>query len=157
MPDRAPSRSRRSGPGWPRRFSGQILGRTWPDRLAGRSASRVDLDLDQTLATAFGLGWRHLGSACAPGIKGGYMLRTLSAMLGILLVTTACGESLQSASLTTPPPAPPPPIRAWLVFFDTNSSTLSEQANMTVRAAADVARTSASSKVEVTGYTDTEG
>src|SRR4051812_11674693 len=85
------------------------------------------------------------------------MLGTLSAMLGILLVTTACGESLQSASLTTPPPAPPPPIRAWMVFFDTNSSTLSEQANMTVRAAADVARTSASSKVEVTGYTDTEG
>ena len=85
------------------------------------------------------------------------MLRTLSAMLGILLVTTACGESLQSASLTTPPPAAPPPIRAWMVFFDTNSSTLSEQANMTVRAAADVARTSASSKVEVTGYTDTEG
>jgi len=85
------------------------------------------------------------------------MIRTLSAMLGILLVTAACGESLQSASLTTPPPAPPPPIRAWLVFFDTNSSTLSEQANMTVRAAADVARTSAGSKVEVTGYTDTEG
>jgi OOP family OmpA-OmpF porin len=85
------------------------------------------------------------------------MLRTLSAMLGILFVTTACGESLQTASLTTPPPAPPPPIRAWMVFFDTNSSTLSEQANMTVRAAADVARTSAGSKVEVTGYTDTEG
>jgi OOP family OmpA-OmpF porin len=85
------------------------------------------------------------------------MIRTLSAMLGILLVTAACGESLQSASLTTPPPAPPPPIRAWLVFFDTNSSTLSDQANMTVRAAADVARTSAGSKVEVTGYTDTEG
>jgi len=85
------------------------------------------------------------------------MLRSLSALFGILLVATACGESLSSASLTNPPPAPPPPIRAWMVFFDTNSSTLSQQANATVRAAADVARASASSKVEVSGFTDTEG
>jgi len=85
------------------------------------------------------------------------MFRTLSAMLGILLVTTACGESLQTASLTTPPPAPPPPIRAWMTFFETNSSTLSDQASTTVRAAAEVARSSAGSKVEVTGFTDTEG
>ncbi len=85
------------------------------------------------------------------------MLRTLSSMLGILLVTAACGESLQTASLTSPPPAPPPPIRGWMVFFETNSSALSEQANTTVRAAADVARTTAGSKVEVTGFTDTEG
>ncbi|TMJ33138.1 MAG: OmpA family protein [Alphaproteobacteria bacterium] len=85
------------------------------------------------------------------------MIKTLSAMLGILLVTAACGESLQSASLTTPPPAAPPPIRGWMVFFETNSTALSEQANMTVRAAADVARASASSKVEVSGFTDTEG
>jgi OOP family OmpA-OmpF porin len=85
------------------------------------------------------------------------MIKTLSMMLGILLVTTACGESLQSASLSTPPPAPPPPIRGWMVFFETNSVALSDQANTTVRAAADVARTSAGSKVEVSGFTDTEG
>jgi outer membrane protein OmpA-like peptidoglycan-associated protein len=85
------------------------------------------------------------------------MFRTVSAMLGILFVTAACGESLQSASLSTPPPAPPPPIRGWMVFFDTNSAALSDQASMTVRAAADVAKASAGSKVEVSGFTDTEG
>jgi OOP family OmpA-OmpF porin len=44
-----------------------------------------------------------------------------------------------------------------MVFFETNSVALSDQANTTVRAAADVARTSAGSKVEVSGFTDTEG
>ncbi len=78
-------------------------------------------------------------------------------ILGIMLVVAACGESLQTASLSTPPAAPPPPTRTWMVFFDTNSTTISDQANATVSAAAAIAKSAANSKVEVTGYTDTEG
>ncbi|HEX9555812.1 MAG TPA: OmpA family protein [Reyranella sp.] len=44
-----------------------------------------------------------------------------------------------------------------MVFFDTNSTTISDQANATVSAAAAIAKSAANSKVEVTGYTDTEG
>jgi OOP family OmpA-OmpF porin len=85
------------------------------------------------------------------------MLKRLSGVLGIMLFVTACGESMQNASLSTPPSAPPPATRTWMAFFDTNSTTISEQANMTVSAAASVAKPGANSKVEVTGFTDTEG
>jgi OOP family OmpA-OmpF porin len=85
------------------------------------------------------------------------MFRTLSAVIAIMLAVTACGESMQNASLSTPASAPPPPTRTWMTFFDTNSTMLSEQANMTVGAAAGVAKSGANSKVEVTGFTDTEG
>jgi len=80
----------------------------------------------------------------------------LTTILGIALVVSACGESMQTATLKTPPAAPPPPVRMWMVFFDTNSTTLSQQANMTVSAAAGVAKSGAT-KVEVSGFTDTEG
>src|SRR6185503_18102989 len=89
--------------------------------------------------------------------RGGFqMFRMLSTILGIALVVAACGENMQTASLKTPPPAPPPPIRMWMVFFDTNSTALSEQANMTVSAAAAIAK-SGPTRVEVSGFTDTEG
>ena len=85
------------------------------------------------------------------------MFRTSSVILGIMLVVAACGETMQNASLSTPPAAPPPPTRMWMVFFDTNSSALSEQANTTVSAAAGIAKSTANSRVEVSGFTDTEG
>lgn len=84
------------------------------------------------------------------------MFKSMSALL-IAVVLAACGESPQSLSLSPPPPAPPPPPRMWMVFFDTNSSTLSGQANTTVSAAAGVATATPNTKVEVSGYTDTEG
>ena len=85
------------------------------------------------------------------------MLRALSAITAIAFIVAACGESTQNMSLTTPPPAPPPPAKAWMVFFDTNSTALSQQANTTVNEAATVAKSMPNSKVVVTGYTDTEG
>jgi outer membrane protein OmpA-like peptidoglycan-associated protein len=85
------------------------------------------------------------------------MLRTLSPILGIMLLVSACGETLQNASLTAPGPAQPPAPRTWMVFFDTNSTALSEQSNATVGAAAGIAKSSANARVTVTGYTDTEG
>ncbi|MBL6617912.1 MAG: OmpA family protein, partial [Reyranella sp.] len=60
-------------------------------------------------------------------------------------------------SLKTPPPAPPPPPKQWMVFFETNSTTLSQQDANTVSQAADVAKSTANAKVMVTGFTDTEG
>ena len=85
------------------------------------------------------------------------MLRALSAITAIAFIVAACGESTQNMSLTKPPPAPPPPQKAWMVFFDTNSTALSQQANSTVGEAATVAKSMPNSKVVVTGFTDTDG
>ena len=85
------------------------------------------------------------------------MLKSLSALFGLALLVTACGESTQNMSLRQPPPAPPPPSKAWMVFFDTNSTTLSQQATMTITEATNVAKSMPNARVAVTGYTDTDG
>src|SRR5215468_8882650 len=88
---------------------------------------------------------------------GASMIKQLLAIVAIAFAVAACGESPQTASLQQPPPAPPPPTKAWMVFFDTNSTTLSQQANTTVTEAAGVAKSTPNSRLVVTGYTDTEG
>jgi OOP family OmpA-OmpF porin len=85
------------------------------------------------------------------------MFKSLSALFGIVLLVTACGESTQNMSMKTPPPAPPPPSKSWMVFFDTNSTTLSQQSAMTVSEAANVAKSTPNARVAVTGFTDTDG
>jgi OOP family OmpA-OmpF porin len=85
------------------------------------------------------------------------MFESFSALFGIVLLVTACGESMPTMSLQTPPPAPPPPAKAWMVFFDTDSSAVSQQGAMTVTNAANVAKSMPNAKVTITGYTDTEG
>ena len=85
------------------------------------------------------------------------MLKSFSALFAIALPITACGESTQNMSLQNPPPAPPPPTKSWMVFFDTNSTTLSQQGSMTVTEAANAAKSMANSRVGVTGFTDTDG
>jgi outer membrane protein OmpA-like peptidoglycan-associated protein len=85
------------------------------------------------------------------------MFKSLSALFGLALLVTACGESTQTMSLRQPPPAPPPPSKAWMVFFDTNSTTLSQQATMTITEAVSVAKSMPNARVAVTGYTDTDG
>lgn len=85
------------------------------------------------------------------------MLKSFSALFAIALLVTACGESTQNMSLQKPPPAPPPPTKSWMVFFDTNSTTLSQQGSMTVTEAATVAKSMSTSRVAVTGFTDTDG
>lgn len=85
------------------------------------------------------------------------MLKSVSVLFGVLLLVTACGESLQTTSLQQPPPAPPPPPKAWMVFFDTNSTTLSQQGTATVGEAATVAKSMPNARVAITGYTDTDG
>ena len=85
------------------------------------------------------------------------MFKSFSALLGIALLVAACGESPQTMSLQQPPPAPPPPAKSWMVFFETNSTTLSQQDANTVSQAAGVAKSMPSAKLTVTGFTDTEG
>jgi hypothetical protein len=68
------------------------------------------------------------------------MFKSLSALFGLVLLVTACGESTQNMSLRQPPPAPPPPSKAWMVFFDTNST-----------------KSMPNARVAITGYTDTDG
>jgi outer membrane protein OmpA-like peptidoglycan-associated protein len=85
------------------------------------------------------------------------MLKSFSALFAIALLVTACGESTQNMSLQKPPPAPPPPAKSWMVFFDTNSTTLSQQGSMTVTEAATAAKSMPNSRVAVTGFTDTDG
>jgi len=85
------------------------------------------------------------------------MFKSLSALFGIALLVAACGESPQTMSLQTPPPAPPPPAKSWMVFFETNSTTLSQQDANTVSQAAGVAKSMPNAKLTVTGFTDTEG
>ena len=85
------------------------------------------------------------------------MLRTLSAIVAIAFVVAGCGESVNNMSLQTPPPAAPGPTKEWMVFFDTNSTALSQQANSTVGEASTVAKSMPNSKVIVTGFTDTDG
>ena len=85
------------------------------------------------------------------------MLKSFSALFGLALLVTACGESTQNMSLKNPPPAPPPPTKSWMVFFDTNSTTLGPQDQTTVGNAAAVAKSTANARVTVTGFTDTDG
>ena len=85
------------------------------------------------------------------------MLKSFSALFAIALLVTACGKSTQNMSLQNPPPAPPPPSKSWMVFFDTNSTTLSQQGSMTVTEAANAAKSMPNSRVAITGYTDTDG
>jgi outer membrane protein OmpA-like peptidoglycan-associated protein len=85
------------------------------------------------------------------------MLKSFSALFAIAFLVTACGESPQTMSLQNPPPAPSPPTKSWMVFFDTNSTTLSQQGSTTVIEAANVAKSTPNARVAITGYTDTDG
>jgi outer membrane protein OmpA-like peptidoglycan-associated protein len=84
------------------------------------------------------------------------MIRRFSALIGLALALAACGENVQTATLQTPPGAPPQP-KAWMVFFDTNSTALSPQSTNTLLEASGVAKQFPAAKVTVTGYTDTDG
>jgi opacity protein-like surface antigen len=61
-------------------------------------------------------------------------------------------------SMVAPPP-PPPPVAApsFMVFFDWDRSTLSQQALATIQQAADAYKTKGSARITATGHTDTSG
>ena len=57
------------------------------------------------------------------------------------------------------PPPPPPPAKApsFMVFFDWDRSTLSQQALNTIRQAADAYKTKGNARITATGHTDRSG
>jgi outer membrane protein OmpA-like peptidoglycan-associated protein len=63
------------------------------------------------------------------------------------------------AAVITPPPPPPPPVAAknYLVFFNFNKSDLTADARAIVKTAADEAAKEHTTKLTVTGHTDTVG
>jgi OOP family OmpA-OmpF porin len=63
---------------------------------------------------------------------------------------------------TTTPPAPavaaaPAPARTFLVFFDFNRADLTDRARSVIAEAANAARTTETTRIEVSGHTDTVG
>lgn len=95
------------------------------------------------------MAYRPVGTPLEPRGNHG---QTLSSIAGVLLLLTACGENTQTMSLQQPLSP-----RTWMVFCDTDSVALSDQANTTAAAAADVAKSMGTARVTVSGYTDTQG
>jgi len=84
------------------------------------------------------------------------MFRGFWAILGLAFVVAACQDGPKMATPAPQSPAPPPP-KSWMVFFDTNSVAISQESATTVRDAAGVAKSMATARVSVTGFTDTTG
>lgn len=83
------------------------------------------------------------------------MIRKLLAITVIAFVVTACDQPQQGQ--TTAPSPVPPQTRYWLVFFDLNSTALSQRSLDTVREAANTAKSIPNAHMTLTGNTDTDG
>jgi hypothetical protein len=82
-------------------------------------------------------------------------------MLKNLLAVAA--TALLAACASAPPPAPPPPPppvaapQSFMVFFDWDRSTLSQQAVQTIGQAAAAFKARGAARIAATGHTDTSG
>jgi outer membrane protein OmpA-like peptidoglycan-associated protein len=107
--------------------------------LALGKGTRHDRSSDRRLCAVFALE------------RGRHMLRRLLIVLGVAFGVAACTSQQQAVA-----PAPPPE-KAWLVFFDFGSATLSPDARATLAQASAIAKSMPNSTVRVTGFTDTVG
>jgi OOP family OmpA-OmpF porin len=75
----------------------------------------------------------------------------------MILAASALGACDTPA--VTPPMQPAPPVApvSYMAFFDLGSVKLSDQSNQTIAQAAQVYKTKANARVQVTGYADTVG
>ncbi len=83
------------------------------------------------------------------------MLKKLLALCAAAFLMAACEQTPPQASMQPPPPPPPP--KSFMVFFDWNSTKLSDQALMTLTEVGAAYKSSGSVQVTVTGHTDTTG
>ena len=82
-------------------------------------------------------------------------------MLKKLLVTMAAafllGACEQPKPAPSPPPPPPPAPQAFMVFFDWDSTKLSDASMNVISQAADSYKSKGSARITATGHTDTSG
>ena len=78
--------------------------------------------------------------------------------LFVLMMAAAALGACDTPNVTPPPqpPAPTAPV-SYMAFFDLGSVKLSDQSNQTIAQAAQVYKTKANARIQVTGYADTVG
>jgi len=79
------------------------------------------------------------------------MLKKLLGLVAAAYLLGAC------ASEPPPPPPPPPPPQAFMVFFDWDSTRLSDASLNVLEQARDAFKTRQGARVTATGHTDTTG
>ncbi|HLG88295.1 MAG TPA: acyloxyacyl hydrolase [Alphaproteobacteria bacterium] len=142
-----------------------------PDAAVGYYQHRGDKNLGNTaefrtglgLAYEFDDGWRlgadfhHISNAGLATKNPGVEIAALT--LAVPLFGPPHPVNFESSTTTAaPPPAPAPEApKSYLVFFDFDKSDLTAEAQKIVRSAADNATKANTTKIEVTGHTDTSG
>ena len=98
----------------------------------------------------FDLSGRYFGTT-NPSFQGSaWSNNSFAVMLGVSF-------KFGSAPEAAPPPPPPVAAPSFMVFFDWDRSTLSQQALNTIRQAADAYKTKGNARITATGHTDRSG
>ena len=82
------------------------------------------------------------------------MLRKLLVTMAAVFLLGACEQPKPAPS---PPPPPPPAPQAFMVFFDWDSTKLSDASMNVISQAADSYKSKGSARITATGHTDTSG
>ena len=82
------------------------------------------------------------------------MLRRLLVIMAAAFMLGACDEPKPAAS---PPPPPPPAPQTFMVFFDWDSTKLSDASMNVISQAADSFKAKGGARITATGHTDTSG
>ena len=113
------------------------------------------------LAWEFDNGWRlgatfhHISNAGLDKKNPGVEIAAVTLNIPLFGKPAAMAEA--AAVTQTPPPPPPPAARNYLVFFDFNKSDLTADARAIVKTAAGESAREHTTKLTVTGHTDTVG
>jgi outer membrane protein OmpA-like peptidoglycan-associated protein len=113
------------------------------------------------VAYEFDNGWRlgavlhHISNNGADKLNPGVEIAALTLSIPLFGKPAAVTEA--AAVTQTPPPPPPPAARNYLVFFNFNKSDLTADARGIIKTAAGAAVHENSTKLTVTGHTDTVG
>ncbi|MGE0576890.1 OmpA family protein, partial [Reyranella sp.] len=83
------------------------------------------------------------------------MLRRLLVTMAAAFLLGACDEPKPMAS--APPPPPPPAPQTFMVFFDWDSTKLSDASMNVISQAADSYKSKGNARITATGHTDTSG